>query len=53
MQTKVVKSAGFVSPELVLTSLIWYNAKLATNILIFLCLHIKYIIKVVDVNEII
>ena len=35
------------------TSLIWCKAKLATNILIFFCLHIKYKIKVVDINVII
>ena len=56
MQAKVVHSAGFVFLELALTSLIWCNAKLATNILIFLCLYIIYIIyiiKVIDINEII
>ena len=53
MYAKIVHSAGFVSFELALTSLICCKAKLATNVLIFLCLHIKYIIEVVDSNDII
>ena len=52
MLARVVHSE-LVSFEVVPTSLTWCKTKLAINILIFLCLHSKYIIKVVDISEII
>ena len=39
--------------QVVPTSLTWCKTKLAINVLIFLCLDNKYIIKVVDISEII
>ena len=52
MEAKGVHSE-LVSLAVVLTSLAWCKTKLAINVLIFLCLHNKYIIKVVDISEII
>ena len=52
MYAKVVHSE-LVSLEVVPTSLIWCKTKLSINVLIFLCFHNKYMIKVVDISEII
>ena len=52
MKARVVYSE-LIPLEMVPTSLTLCKTKLAINVLIFLCLHSKYIIKVVDISEII